>query len=398
MASSPGPVGRLLFDRLGLATFTLDPRIGPGYGEILALGVDAAWSPRGDAIVFAAGGLGSYDLYLSRGDGENTRQLTDTSSNERDPTWSPDGRQIAFSSDRDGDWDIYVMNVNGTDVRNITTSLSTADDHSPKWSPDGTLIAFQTLRAGNWEVFTIHPDGSDPRNVTNSPYSDGPTDWSPDSSTILFETKRGSWDVYAVGVDGSNPHPLIDHESSDGGGIYSPDGSKVAFISNRSGHFEIYVAASDGSGTTQFSTGGEDVHLTSWQTIFDQEVPTVRAQPLAVKSNAPLAGRFSTSDNSDSVSWALRFPTLLHFEQFIPVGDFAIPVGPATTRSIPLTAATLRKRGIRVPAKLKYCIQVTDASDNRSRESCSTLTIKNAKAKPKPKPQPKSARPKQGGK
>jgi hypothetical protein len=397
LASSPGPVGRILFES-DEAAYVLDPRGGAGAGESgLTYGLDAAWAPHGDAVAVAYSDDGPHDLYVSRGDGADARRLTRTTSDEREPTWSPDGKQIAFASDRDGDWDIYVTNLDGTDVHNLTSGLSGADDRSPKWSPDGKLIAFQTARAGDLEVFTIHPDGSDARDVSNSPYTDTPTDWSLDSSTILFDTKRGSWDVYAVGADGTNPHPIIADAGSDTNGVYSPDGKQIAFASNRIGHFEVFVAQADGSGARQFSVGQTDAFVRGWQSLFDEHAPSVHALPLTVASAPKLAARFAAQDAEHGrVGWAVRFPTIPRFDQYLYEDDLSVPVGQTVTHGMPFIATLLKLNGVHLPRTVRYCIAVTDASDNPSGESCSTLTIKSVKAKPKPKAKP--APHKRGGK
>jgi Tol biopolymer transport system component len=125
---------------------------------------DAAWSPDGEQLAFAAGqGPGTYEIYLVNADGTNRRQLTRNRANDFLPAWSPDGTQIAFSSDASGDYEIWIMRTDGSDLRQLTHSPGL--DTRPAWSPDGGHLAFATNRTGTLAIWVMNTDGADQRSL-----------------------------------------------------------------------------------------------------------------------------------------------------------------------------------------------------------------------------------------
>ncbi|MEZ4716308.1 MAG: hypothetical protein R2851_09495 [Caldilineaceae bacterium] len=74
---------------------------------------DPAWHPSADTIVYNGVDLSGNrpGLWLMRGDGTNTRPLTDVATDIR-PTWTPDGESVVFmSSARDGNWEVYRVDL-----------------------------------------------------------------------------------------------------------------------------------------------------------------------------------------------------------------------------------------------------------------------------------------------
>ena len=110
------------------------------------------WSPRGDAIVLAAGG----DLWLVPAGGGEPRRLTSTPEDETDPKPSPDGSKVAFVRDfdlwlldlatgaeqaltTDGQKDVFL---NGTTDWLYWEEIWDREATGYWWSPDGTRIAW----------------------------------------------------------------------------------------------------------------------------------------------------------------------------------------------------------------------------------------------------------------
>lgn len=48
------------------------------------------------------------------------------------PAWSPDGNAMVFASDRDGDYDIYTMHADGSALEKLTDLPD--DEGLPAWS------------------------------------------------------------------------------------------------------------------------------------------------------------------------------------------------------------------------------------------------------------------------
>ena len=65
-------------------------------------------SEDGEWLVFGSVGQ-QEDLFVSRSDGTELRQLTNDLHKDRGPAWSPDGSRIAFYSDRTGRYEFWVI-------------------------------------------------------------------------------------------------------------------------------------------------------------------------------------------------------------------------------------------------------------------------------------------------
>jgi Tol biopolymer transport system component len=175
-----------------------------------------AWSPSGDEIAFHSDEGGTEDIWLMSLDRGERVRLTRNVAVEHNPAWSPSGNMIAFQSlpitgDRATDetkrWSIWMMRSDGGDAKQLTSDESS--DMNPVWSPDGSSIAFDSDRDGDSEIFLITNvqhilAGSEPELVqlTNNDWEDKYPTWSPDGSRIIFESsRRGNWDLFQIGID-----------------------------------------------------------------------------------------------------------------------------------------------------------------------------------------------------
>jgi Tol biopolymer transport system component/DNA-binding winged helix-turn-helix (wHTH) protein len=144
---------------------------GPG------LQTDAAWSPDGRRIAYAADRDGNFDLFTQAVDGGEPIRITRTPANETQPAWSPDGQRLVFRSDEDGGG-LFTIDLGGASRRRLTHG-----GNQPTWMPDGQEIAYSgteltalylvkadggepprqilkdQLANGAWGSFAVHPDG-----------------------------------------------------------------------------------------------------------------------------------------------------------------------------------------------------------------------------------------------
>jgi TolB protein len=65
-------------------------------------------------------------------------------------------------------------------------------------------------------------DGSGLRRLTTNPGYDVAPAWSPDGSTIAFESKRGRVDLYAMAPDGSRQRKLTDDRFGNSAPVWAP--------------------------------------------------------------------------------------------------------------------------------------------------------------------------------
>jgi TolB protein len=105
------------------------------------------WSPRGDLISFVRKIGDDFEIFTTRPDGKDERQLTHTKGNDAHLGWSPDGERIVFTSSRMGFKDealngdtaaqpygeIFVMRYDGTQVEQLTDNQW--EDGGPSWQP-----------------------------------------------------------------------------------------------------------------------------------------------------------------------------------------------------------------------------------------------------------------------
>ena len=253
-----------------------------GSGRRLLVGargpqLDGDWSPDGRLIAYRDSRAGvnvEDEIYVVAADGSGERNLTRQPGGDWSPAWSPDGSQIAFTSDREGELRIFVMDADGGGVRRVTEIWG----EYPAWSPDGTRIAFASYVGGtgptgdpDYDLFVIGVDGSGLRRLAGSPAYDMYPTWSPDGTSIAFESTRSTptrfepppydlertadFDVFVVPAEGGEARNLTrDPVRLQKFPDWSPDGLWLAVDEEG----VVAFAAADGSGVRRADglTGG----------------------------------------------------------------------------------------------------------------------------------------------
>jgi TolB protein len=145
------------------------------------------------------------DIFISKLDGSDQRNITNNPADETSPTWAPSGRQIAFASNRNsGSLQIYICDSDGANVRLLSKEKGEAD--SPSWSPDGEWIAFQwkPRKESRFDIYIADPVSGQINQLTSSAGNNVNPSWAPDARHIAFESDRtGSSQIYimALGAD-----------------------------------------------------------------------------------------------------------------------------------------------------------------------------------------------------
>jgi TolB protein len=173
-------------------TFVNTPAISPDGTEVAY----ALRTPRGDA-----------DLYVSKLDGSDRRDITNNPAIDTSPTWSPSGRQIAFVSDRvqRGAGQIFICDADGSNLQRIAKEGGDAD--SPAWSPDGKWLAFhwKPHMSIGYDLFLAEVStGKITNQLTSGNGSSESPSWAPDGRHLIFQSNRtGSNQLYIMLLDGS---------------------------------------------------------------------------------------------------------------------------------------------------------------------------------------------------
>ncbi|MDQ1681392.1 MAG: TolB protein [Frankiaceae bacterium] len=180
----------------------------------------AMWSPDGQQLVMFAGSKLSPQLWVTRADGRDAKQLTHRGGVNIDPSWSPDGSGIAFvgcpgSFCTPGRYEVYVLHLGTGDLTRVTTDQ--LRDNDPVFSPDGRRLAWLTETstqqvAGEWNVRSAAPDGSDPRDITHDGNITSRPAYTPDGKSIFFHrlvygAQPAGFQIWRADADGANLAP-----------------------------------------------------------------------------------------------------------------------------------------------------------------------------------------------
>ena len=163
---------------------------------------EMALSPNGKEIALVVRG----EVFVTAVESGLTKQVTNTSGQERSVSFDPEGRKILYASERDSSWNLYETRIARDEepyfyaatVLEETSILKTdAETFQPAYSPDGKEVAFleertmiKVVNLDSKDVRTILPDDK------NYSYSDGDQwyQWSPDGKWFLAQfLDRGRW-------------------------------------------------------------------------------------------------------------------------------------------------------------------------------------------------------------
>jgi eukaryotic-like serine/threonine-protein kinase len=250
--------------------------------------VQPAWSPDGRRIAFWANTGGQRDIWTIPAAGGQPVAVTSDPPTDWSPEWSPDGRWLYFSSDRGGGvmniWRVAIDQDTGqtrsapqpvtNGLENVayprfaaegsrmtvmsydrTFDLTVADfdparpqhieprttlrHQTLSWcspSPDGVWLAC-TSRGAQEDIVLLRSDGGETRRLMNDPAKDREPVWSPDGKTLdFFSTRSGRWQYWRIAADGSSLQPLTDLSAADNGNAaFSPDGREIIVTALASG-------------------------------------------------------------------------------------------------------------------------------------------------------------------
>jgi len=190
------------------------------------------------------------------------------------PAFSPDGKEIVYSRDQpDGLWHLWAISADGGQPRQLTSGKS--PEIYPRFSPDGSTIFFNTFGAEPLSLWRVPWQGGPARSAT-APVpaaSDAYGDISPDGKWLVFtRTENKISHIYVSPVDGiAEPRRVT--ETPGAVPRWSPDGKWISFSPNRTFSSGVFMVHPDGSGLRQLTqTGGWGVWWPDGEQIGFQAV------------------------------------------------------------------------------------------------------------------------------
>ena len=298
------------------------------------------WLPDGKTVVLSdrdENGV-AFPLYRFDTATGKRRAITSPGGTECDlyPTISPDGRSLAFVryfSHAQGE--VFISNSDGSGVRQVTSLRHVISGIT--WTSDGKSLVFASNHTGEYRLWEIAATGGNMRTLPTVGASPSDPVVVPGSQTLLYTASAQNWNIWQMPLVHDKavmPVRLISSSGRNHSPRYSPDGSRIAFVSDRSGHWEIWLCNQNGGDPIQLThIGGSWVGGLSWspdgrQIAFDAR-PKGHSAIFLISSNGGLPRQLEENPFED------RMPFWSHDGQWIyfnssrsgKIGIWKKPVG-----------------------------------------------------------------------
>jgi Tol biopolymer transport system component len=138
----------------------------------------------------------------------------------------------------------------------------------PAISRRGDRLAYMRLLEDRniWrvEVPGSNRKASEPVNLISSTYNDAYPQYSPDGKRVVFVSDRsGHSEIWVCASDGSDAQQLTSLGAA-GSPRWSPEGQRIVFDSNVEGQFELYMIDADGGSPKRMTDHPADDGVASW--------------------------------------------------------------------------------------------------------------------------------------
>jgi len=201
------------------------------------IGYHAAMSAQGDKLAYSdfllRRNIYRIDLEEARAGRVLPVRTTNSTRTDLGPDVAPDGKKLVFLSTRGDAPELWVSRADGSEPRQLTA----AGDSMPtaaRWSPDGKRIAFEMGAAGSADVYTVDADGGALRRLTSDPSNECVPSWSRDGRWIYFSSDRtGRPEIWKMPAEGGAAIQIT--RAGGAAAIESVDG-KTLYFAKASGY------------------------------------------------------------------------------------------------------------------------------------------------------------------
>jgi TolB protein len=212
---------------------------------------EPAVSPDGSSIAYVSNRTGNNEIFVVSGAG--TRRLTNNAFSDRKPAFSSDGRTLVFTSVRNRIADLYLIDIETLKETRLTATNAVEDD--PTFAPDGNIVFASDAAGGYFQIHEIDPRSKSEKSLTSGEVDHLDPSVSPNGARIAFvlesQRQRTISIIPRSQISGAATPPPLGSVLQEGTGSGEPcfgsDGSRLFFSSDRSGNFEIFSMAVDGT-------------------------------------------------------------------------------------------------------------------------------------------------------
>jgi Tol biopolymer transport system component len=228
----------------------------PGYHFQPSARKYTTWAPDGEALIGGRRVEGAFGLRLCRfpisgGAPQPVAQGPDTAI-DVSPAFSPDGRWLAYLRWENGaTYGLWAVPQPGTKPRLLATSSVPITTFA--WRRDSRTIVYGGGVISTGELRQVTVDG----HSGLAPFVlEGASDEitiAPNGARLAYVLENLDSNIWRVPLDRIHqknlppPEKLFPSVREETDPVFSPDGKSIAFVSNRSGHWNLWVGDADGS-------------------------------------------------------------------------------------------------------------------------------------------------------
>jgi TolB protein len=221
-----------------------------------------SWSPDGKKMAYVSFERKTAAIYVQTlATGERVKVAEFPGINGA-PAWSPDGQRLALTLSKDGSADIYVLNLVNRALTKVSNSFSI--DTEPSWSPDGNNIVFTSDRGGKPQLYLVSAQGGEEKRLTFQGDYNARGSFSPDGKHIVMVHANGSDYRIAVMDLASRSINVLTNGPSDESPSFAPNSTTILYASKKGRKGFLSAVSIDGKMQQNMTFNDGEVREPAW--------------------------------------------------------------------------------------------------------------------------------------